>query len=285
MKIIIGLKIKKDKQVEIEKWMVEKGHPMQNYVLTTTVYATDKIKLGYLELYQDTRFNPELHQPIVQRVVSIPKRLYYGKEQRFITLDKGFDPGINHNREETISINPPVRNSMPWKTTLDIKKDDTVYVDSFTLVTAEQGNRVFTVGKTVYYLVKYEDIYFKLVNGEPIMLNGWVMCEPITSEDNTIMKHLKEIGFIFPGIKIDNDNRKKYSGGDKLAKVRYIGPPVDEYIDETEVHDEISVNDIVILKWTANRRLELYGNRFFGNTELVVTRRERVVGKFTESLF
>jgi hypothetical protein len=271
--------------MEIEKWMVEKGHPMQNYVLTTTVYETDKIKLGDLELYQDTRFNPALHQPIVQRVVSIPKRLYYGREQRFITLDKGLDTAINHNREETISIKPPMRNSMPWKTILDIKKDDIVYVDSFSLVTAEQGHRVFTVDKTVYYLIKYEDIYFKLVQGDPVMLNGWVMCEPITQEDNTTMKHLKDIGFVFPGIKIDNENRKKYSEGDKLAKVRYIGMPVEEYIDDIDVHDEISVDDIVILKWTANRRLELYGNRFFGKTELIVTRRERIVGKFVESLF
>jgi len=273
--------------MELEKWQIQKFIPMQNWVLTTSVYRTDVVKLGDVELYQDTHYNPSAHIPIVQRVVSVPKSLVYGREQTFIELDKGYSEKLKHNLTETFARNSPLPHSMPWKVTdIDLKKDDTVWVDAFIIGTAEQENRVFTCEGTTYTLVKYEDIYFKLVDGKPLMLNGWCMVEPIDNPEDDLVKNLKKVGFIFPGITVTNENRKEVGKGDKLAIVRHIGLPVESYLeDELEEVDEISVGDTILLKWSANRRLESPAHRFFSQTELIVTRRPRVVAILKDSLF
>lgn len=267
-------------------WHVGKVRPMRNYVLTTTVFRTDVVKLGELELFQDTTYNPGVHQPIVQKVVAVPRNLSYGRMSRYIELDKGFDAKIQHNRTETMRITPPLPHSMPWLTDMELKRDDVVYVDSFTLATAEKEHRLIECEGVKYYLLSYSDIYFKLVNGEPYMLNGWVLIQPIDNPEAELVTELKKIGFVFPGITIDNNNRRQMGVGDKLGVVRHIGLPVQQYLDpEIEVHDEINVGDTVVFKWGANRRLEAGYSRFFGDTELIVSRRERIVGKFAEDLF
>lgn len=259
--------------------------PMQNFVLTTSVFREDVIKLGDKELYQDTTFNPGFHQPICQRVVKTPKNLTFGKWTKYIELDKGYDPVINANRKETVQITPPIPYSMPWQTTMDLKRDDTVYCDSLSLAMAEKDNRLIMCEGVKYFLVRYEDIYFRLVKGLPQMINGWILVEPIANPQSEVMTALSKSGFVFPGVTVTAQNRRELDAGDKLGIVRHIGIPVTEYLDELEEHDHVSVGDTVIFKWSANRRLEAGGSRFFGKTELIVTRRPRLVGKMTEELF
>ena len=271
---------------KFEPWQVQKFRPMQNYVLTTSVLQADVIRIGELELYQDTTYNPGMHQPIVQRVCAVPKTLYFGRHQMFARQESSFDARKQHNRIDTIAINPPIPHSMPWKVPMELKIDDTVYVDSFTLATAEKENRCIDCNGVKYFLVAYSDVYFKLVNGEPDMLNGWLLIEPIDNPEDEKVSALKELGFVFPGITIDNDNRKAMGAGDKLGIIRYAGIPVEKYLEEdTEVHDEVGVGEIIVFKWSANRRLESGVHRFFGQTELIVSRRERIVGVMREDLF
>ena len=254
--------------------------PMRSMVLTTPVFRTDVVKIGSLELYQDTSFREGYHQPIVQRVVRTPKNLVFGRERRYIQLDNG------ENYVETASIDAPLPHCMPWLVPMELKRDDTVYVDSFMLATAEKDNRIIECEGVKYYLIPYGDIYFRLVNGKPEMLNGWVMVEPVTEPQADVVKRLLKSGIVLPGITIDNNNRKEMGAGDKLAVVRYIGPPVEKYLEtDTEVHDEISVGEVVVLKLQHNRRLEIGGAKFFGDKELIITRRERIVGSIYEGLF
>ena len=272
--------------MELEPHQIQKLITCQNYVLTTAVFATDKVKIGDLELYNDTSWNESQNQPIVQRVVSVPKKLVFGHEQRFITLDKGFDASIQNNRNETVAIEPPVKNSMPWRVDIELRKEDVVYVDWLSLANARRENRLFTCEGTDYYLVKYEDIYFKLVDGKPVMLNGWCLFAPMPEEETELEKKLRESGIVIPEIKITNENRKEYGKIDRLALVKHIGFPVYEYLDsEEEEHDEISEGDVVILKFKHNRRLDSEIHCFFSREELIVGRRNRIVGKLTESLF
>ena len=147
-------------------------------------------------------------------------------------------------------------------------------------------DRVIECDGVRYYLISYGDIYFRLVNGHPEMLNGWVACEPVPDEKAKLAKRLKEIGLQLPSLSINDSNRREMGEQDKLAVVKYIGLPVKEYLDPTvEEHDAIAVGDIVILKWAANRRLEFDAGRFFGKGELIITRRPRIVGKMSEDLF
>lgn len=254
--------------------------PMRGYVVTTTIMRSDVMKIGEVELAVDTSFHQIKHQPIVQRVVRVPKSLPYGRVRRFVELGKPKE------YTQVMAIDAPVPGSMEWLTTMDVKVDDTVYVDPYALFNASRDNRVIECDGVRYYLISYGDIYFRLVNGHPEMLNGWVACEPVPDEKAKLAKRLKEIGLELPSLSINDSNRREMGEQDKLAVVKYIGLPVKEYLDPTvEEHDAIAEGDIVILKWAANRRLEFDAGRFFGKGELIITRRPRIVGKMSEDLF
>lgn len=250
--------------------------PMRNFVLTTSVMRADVVQLGDIDLQLDTSWNELHHQPIMQKVVRVPRRLLYGRRKTTYTNSNG----------TTLDAETPVINSMEWLTDIDIKQGDTVYVDSYSLFNASKEGRLFDVDGVKYYLIPYPDIYFRLDNGQPVMLNGWVGCEPIKDEERDVVKELKKLGVVFPSISLTNDNRRQQGSEDRLAIVRYIGLPVREYLDQNlEEHDAVSVGDTVILKWTANRRLEFDAGRFFGKTELIITRRPRIVGVMRDELF
>jgi hypothetical protein len=270
---------------EWTSWQVHRFNPMQNYVMTTPVYQTDVVKIGQLELYQDTTYNPALHQPIVQRVISVPKNLIYGRMRVYVELDKGWDDILRHNRTEMAAIDRPVPNCMPWRTTMDLRRDDMVYVDSFSLATADKENRCIRCDGQKFYLIPYDCVYFKIVDGRPEMINGWILVEPVDAPEDPTVTALKKSGLEFPGITITNDNRREMGVVDKLGIIRHIGPPVDEYIDDIEEIDDVNTGDVVVFKWGHNRRLESASHRFFGQTDLIVTRRPRLVGVMREDLF
>lgn len=268
-----------------EPWMVQKYKPMRNFVLCKTLLRADVIKIGQLELYVDTSYNQYDYAPIVQQVVAIPKQLYFGRETRFATIERQFDPSIGHARMDTVATRPPIPVSMPWKVPMELRTSDTVFVDALSLINAEKQNRAIMCGDARYTLIPYEDIYFKLVNGVAEMLQGWILCEPTDDQESEELKSLKQAGFEFPGVTVTNDNKKELGVKDKLGIVRALGMPVEEYLDDIDVTDEVSTGDIVVFKWDHNRRLETGACRFYGDKPLIVTRRERIVAKVSDELF
>lgn len=254
--------------------------PMRGYVITTTVMRSDVLKIGEVELALNTSYREIKHQPIVQRVVRVPRFLPYGKVRRFVEF------GDRQRGTETLPIDAPVPGSMEWLTTMELRTDDTVYVDPYALFNAARENRVIECDDVRYFMVPYGDIYMRIVNGHPEMLNGWIACEPVPDEKSRVAARLKSLGLVMPSLSVSDENRRERGEDDKLAVVKYIGLPVREYLDDTvEEHDQVSVGDVVILKWSANRRLEFDAGRFFGKGELIITRRPRIVGKMSEDLF
>lgn len=259
--------------------------PAQGYVLTTAATKPGTIKAGETELYVDTTYNPAAFQPIIQRVVSVCKILNFGRTRRFIEIDGEFDPSRNHRRKDVFAVDVPVPHCCPWDTDIEVKAGDIVYCDNMATIGAVNQGRTIECEDKTYYLLKYEDLYLKLVDGVPQMLNGWILAAPVTKAEDDMVKSLKSHGLVFPSIAINNDNRKEYGQRDKLATVRYLGPPVREYLEEMEDTDAINVGDTIVLQFGANRRLESEGNRFFSQEELIVTRRPRIMAVVRDELF
>jgi hypothetical protein len=261
-------------------------HPMQNYVLTCPVMRSDTVKIGETELYQDTTYNPGFHQPVVQRVLAVCKKLYYGREQRFVDIDQGFDAKIGHNRKSTFAINAPIRHSMEWDTDIEVKTGDIVWVDSLPVMTASSHNATIECEDKTYYLLKYSDLYLKLVEGIPYMLNGWILVATVDKPEDDLVKILRARGIIFPSMSINPDTKKQYGQTDKIGIVRYLSPPVREYLDPNiEDTEFISVGDTVVLALRVNRRLESQAHKWFSQEDLLVTRRPRIVAVVRDELF
>jgi hypothetical protein len=255
-----------------------------NLVLLEPILKTDSVKFGEQEIYLDTTYNPQKHQPIVQKVIKAPKNLIFGKCTTWMENRINPEPIIpNADRIKPATkiienelVAQPLPTSLPWKTSMELKPGDLVWVDYFSLITAESRKRVLFTDTKKYYLVSYENIYCKKDGDKVTMLNGWILVEPFKEEEEALKERLHNLGIIL----------SDYTGfPDKFATVRYIGKPVEEYFDkEMEDTDEVSVGDVVRLVWGKNRRLENECHKWFSQADLIVTRRPRLIAKYKKGV-
>gem|GEM_PF-3595255 len=220
-------------------------------------------------------------QPIVCSVVSTPKRLIFGKRKIFWeTIDELDIPAeqkimLHKHRiaakfSETTLIDAPIPGSMRWKTTVQVKQNDIVWVNSSSLMKAEQVNMTLECDKQLYYIVPYESLYFKKKGDKVQMLNGWVLAEMVDTTKAWI-KSAEKSGIIIPASYKIN----KYK--DRMGIVRYIGDPVEYLFEDDYDHPDINIGDVIMFKWKVNRRLEP-GNKYFAkDKDLIVTRRTNIM--------
>jgi translation initiation factor IF-1 len=124
-----------------------------------------KLKLPGTELEIDTSFNPERHVDVLATVMKVPTRLTYF-----------------HKKKIGCQIN-----AMMWRTRIEIKKGDKVYVDYLEVLNAlgpffnpmsegEESRFIITPDKDLYVFVHYSRIYAKIVHNGIHPLNGYVIC-------------------------------------------------------------------------------------------------------------
>jgi len=256
---------------------------LKNYVLTEPIVDTSEVVVGDKKLYIDTSYRPELFQPLIHKVISVPKKLIYGKKTEMVNIggnrseQKTDGSWFNYKYDEYITRKEPIPNSMPWKTDMLLKKGDIVWLGYFSILRAPAENREIVCEGKKYYLIPYQDIYLKKTDDSVTMLNGWILLAPIKMDDEAIVSRLRNLGILLPSFAKESD---------KFAEVRYVGLPVEEYI-ESHKHDtdEISVGDTVRLNWAANRRLECETHKFFSQEELIVSRRTNIAGVLRNMLF
>lgn len=256
--------------------------PYKNLVLCESVVSPGEVDLGGVKITIDTTFNPSMFQPIIQKVLATPKRLVYGKKQEDVNIggnqsSQNVDGSWNNIRhEEWFKRDEPIPNSMPWKTTMQVKRDDIVWVGYFSIIKAEAEHRLIICEGKKYYLIPYQDIYLKKNGDSVTMLNGWLLLEPLKPKDEEIVQRLLDKGIVIP---------KFTKEGDKYAIVRYMGEPVDEYLEPTKHDtDEIALNDTVLMSWMANRRLE-QSSKFFDQKEYIVSRRTNICAILKDVLY
>lgn len=110
------------------------------------------------------------------------------------------------------------------------------------------------------------------------MLNGWVLVEPIKTDDTELK--MKSIGLTLPDV---TEKPERY------GIVKHLSLPITEYLlDEYPPDtDDISVGDVVRLKYDANPKiLGTKNNAYFNSDEpLIVTRRPYILGIMRNSMF
>ncbi len=147
-------------------------------------------------LFIDTTYKPEDHVEIINEVMAVPERLKFNE----------------------------------WETEMQLKVGDTVLVNYLAIMKAE---KVY-VGSNIYLNVPYEKIILAKRGDEIIMLNGYVLLEPIYIEQ------LKSDTIIFLPSKQDEHKDR--------GIVRFFGIPNKRYTEEHHTDDgTINIGDKVLL--------------------------------------
>jgi hypothetical protein len=112
----------------------------------------------------DMTFEPQDHITAIGKVIKVPSRLTYSEK----------------NGES---------NAMEWETPMDLREGDTVYMDYLEVMLAlgMKANKAasypmesyFEVDNELYIIITYAALFFAVRNDRVIMLNGFVMAEPV----------------------------------------------------------------------------------------------------------
>ena len=130
-------------------------------------------------LFIDTTYKPEDHVEIINEVIAVPERLKFNE----------------------------------WETEMQLKVGDKVWVNYLSII---KGERV-QVGGEVYVLVPYEKIILTKRGDDLVMLNGYVLIEPVLEET-------QQSGIIILLKQAKQASQRGY--------VRHMGIPNKRYTDE-----------------------------------------------------
>jgi len=267
---------------------IQSFHPANNRVVLKAAVDTSKFTYGSTEFYSPLSmadgkpYDAAKSQPIICTVVSVPRKLIFGKRKVFhesveeLEMPPQAKQYLKAARQqaqftEVTTIEVPIPGSMMWRTPIEVKPGDIVWVNSNHLANAEkQGNTLIADGQ-LYYVLPYESLYLKKSGDSVAMLNGWMLCELI---EDTPQWHVRaeKMGMFIPGI------MKQIPYNDRLGVVKYIGSPVEYLFPDRYDFPEIKVGDVVMFRFKINRRLEP-GAKYFAKdgADLIVSRRANIL--------
>jgi hypothetical protein len=226
--------------------------PTPNHVLVRSVVSMNTVTVGGQQILIDTSYKPEHHQEVICEVIKAPKKLIFDRTK-------------------------PSGESMEWLTTMDLKTGEIVWCNYLSVLKGKENLEIECEG-VKYFIINYQQIYLKKVKQRVEMLNGYVLCEPVYVED------LKDK--ILISKMIDVQRLKKFDEYEGVARetqygiVRYLGKPVEEYHNANAVPDDdyLRVGDMVMFTTPNNVRLEHNLHRHFNGEDMIVSRRNRILG-------
>jgi len=177
-------------------------------------------------LYIDTTYKPEHHVEIINEVIAVPERLKF----------------------------------TDWETEMELKVGDQVWVNYLAIMKGEK----IMVGDQTYTLVPYEKIILAKRGEDIVMLNGYVLIEPVLedapeSEIITLLKNTKQAAM--------------------RGYVRYMGTPNKRYSDELHTDEiGIKIGDMVGLRHGYHPKLESPYHQVIG--DYYVVQRRNIVAAF-----
>ena len=193
-----------------------------NVLIRVDHIANDKITLsGGQVLYLDTEFQPDNAMNVVGTIMAQAEKIYYNKKD---------DP----------------QKSLGWLTTIETKVGDTVYMDYCAIAQAYGKllhkrdesvvtDQVVMCEDEIYVFLNYGNLIFAKRGDEIVMLNGYVLCEPVqeTTLKDTLLLQIPDY------IKTNKSNR--------YGKVAYKGSLNRDYFDFDNSGDnfDVEVGDVV----------------------------------------
>lgn len=180
-----------------------------------------KLKNGF-QLYMDNSFEPEKNATVTGEVWGLPSHLSYCGEP---------------NKD------------MPWLTDMELRMHDKVIIYYLSVINAlkKENMRFIVEGEDKYIFVPYNTIY-AIVRGENVIpCNGYCLIEKV--EDPAITREkdrMKAMGMEL--VILD----RRVSNQVTFGKIKYLGKPNQEYVDENQSDRgiDVAVGDTVVIRKT-----------------------------------
>lgn len=208
---------------------MEYKRTLNNLVLVRLDKENDSIKLkNGFELFVDLTFEPEKHATITGTVWGLPSHLKYSGR-----------PNLD----------------MPWKCDMELSFGDRVVFYYLSVMNAfKPENRKYVLeGDDRYVMIPYDKIYAVFGEGFVRPINGYCLVQQIPDPEQERQRtRLLTVGLqpVF--------FQKKSNTHVTFAKIKYMAPPITEYVDENSSDEgvDVEVGDIVVLKKTYDLPLE-----------------------------
>lgn len=183
----------------------------QNNVIIRPDKGNDEITMpSGVKLYIDTSFEPEKHAGVVGEVMAVPERLRYQPDRGMTTLQYDVD--------------------------MELKVGDKAFYHYLIPENCMNSTKYLEVEGEVYLIVPYDEIFLAERGEEVIMVNGWILAEPILEDT------FKSDILILPEISTKVASTKE-------ATVAFVGKPVRRYLhDKTmdETTSEVNPGDKIM---------------------------------------
>ena len=206
--------------------------PIGNFVEIEVEKGTKMVKVGDEEFYIDNSYDPGNHVTTTGVIKSIPTKLIYKGEK-----------------------------GMEWKTSIDIQVGDKVWFQKYEAIQSlgrladpvlsdfEDNSSYIIVNDRIHIFIPYSALFCVERNNEIIMLNGYVIIEPIEKKYNTI--------FDIPAkMKVDEAT---------MGKILLMGKPNEEY-DFKDYVDTMGyeVGDTVLFRKNNNTpHMDLFNRKVY----------------------
>jgi co-chaperonin GroES (HSP10) len=218
---------------------VESIKPMKNWlIIKPFLNAVESIDFNGTKLWVDGSFEREKNACTTGEVIAVCDDMYFAKENF-----KGAD-----------------EKSLRFGTTIEAKPKDKIYFHYLAVENASRAKRMFKGedGET-YMFMKYDEAFCSKRGEEIVMLNGWVLMEPIAL-DKKFESKILDLSFANKGHSLT------------YAKVGHAGSRNNGYLENRRVNDftePLNVGDVVVYEKYSDIKLQqelhsdLDGNKVF----------------------
>lgn len=167
-----------------------------NYVLIEPSRGNDEIILpSGLKLYIDITFEKEKHAVTTGTIIKTPKYLVFNRKRAAVSVEFDVD--------------------------MTLLPGDKVFFHYLVSENCIKDGRYYEVDGRIYFMVKYDRIFCAKRGDEVVMVNGWVLVEPVEED-------VYKTNLILP-------EYLKKQVSQKEGIVKYVGPAVRSYFFEPEI--------------------------------------------------
>lgn len=175
------------------------------------------------KIFIDITYEEEKHAATECEVVSAPDKLFYSTDKNRRHRSTNFD------------------------TDVEIQRGDKVFIHYLATITAIQDKKSITDDQgSIYYFIKYHDLFAATRGEEVIMLNGYIAVEPVKDEN-----------YQLDGIIIVPDSLRQ-KNSERIGRVKFVGSKLRGYqFTPNSCDDNYDVNPGDLIAYTKDSDISM----------------------------
>lgn len=242
--------------------------PKGNFVLVKPDKNLTHYKLaGGKELFARTDLNRQNFLSVTGTVLAVPDELIYNGHKT--NAIKKVYPKFSHNKFIVSKLQRLNQFSTSFDVDMELQPNDRVYFHYIMHEECKEDGRIVEIDGESCYFIPYDQLFCAKRAGDVIMLNGYILVEPIGYQEHEL--------FTASGIKFklnDGENKPGY------GKVRHVGSKCRGYLGYREwFADTVDLNpgDYILFKKNSDVPLEWkYLETFDGQQEFFQMQRRDI---------